>query len=70
MKIYYGNELASEIRKNADKLVKRIWVCVPFIGGLKSVSSIIGKEWIDNPDQYRLNYLQMHQILIISIQKL
>ena len=49
MKIYYGNELASEIRKNADKLVKRIWVCVPFIGGLKSVSSIIGKEWIDNP---------------------
>jgi hypothetical protein len=48
MKILYGQELVNELRRKADLVRKRIWIAVPYIGGLKSVRRIIGKEWIEN----------------------
>lgn len=49
MDILSGQHLVDSIRKDADKIKSRLWVAVPFIGGINAVSSIIGKNWIENP---------------------
>lgn len=48
MKILYGEDLVNELRKNCDSIKKRLWIAVPFIGGLESVRRIIGRQWIEN----------------------
>ena len=50
MKTFYGNDLVSELRKNCDNINKRLWISVPFIGGLESVWRIIGRQWMENPN--------------------
>jgi len=50
MIILYGEELVKELRKHSDNLTERLWIAVPFIGGLQSVRKIIGKNWIENPN--------------------
>jgi len=49
MKVLYGNDLVKELRKNSNYIKKRLWIAVPYIGGLKSILRILGREWIDNP---------------------
>lgn len=49
MNILTGQQLVNSIRKDADKIKSRLWITVPFIGGVNAVSSIIGKNWIENP---------------------
>lgn len=48
MKIAYGQELVDELRRQADNVKKRIWIAVPYIGGLKSVRRIIGSKWTED----------------------
>ena len=48
MKILYGSDLVNELRRNCDRIKNRLWIAVPFIGGLDSVKKIIGRQWIDN----------------------
>ena len=48
MKILYGEDLVNELRSNSDNIKERLWIAVPYIGGLKSVRKIIGKNWIGN----------------------
>lgn len=50
MKTLYGEDLVTELRNNSDSIKKRLWISVPFIGGLESVRRIIGRTWIDNPN--------------------
>jgi len=50
MKTFYGKQLVSELRKNCDNIAERLWIAVPFIGGLGAVRKIIGRQWIDNPN--------------------
>src|SRR6266446_4899468 len=49
MKILYGDRLVTELRKQSDKIKERLWITVPFIGGLATVRKIIGRRWIENP---------------------
>ena len=49
MKILYGDRLVTELRKQSDKIEERLWITVPFIGGLATVRKIIGRTWIENP---------------------
>ncbi len=49
MKILYGQDLSKELRRLSDKVSKRFWIAVPYIGGPTSVRRIIGKEWFDSP---------------------
>jgi hypothetical protein len=48
MKILYGEGLVNELRRNSESINERLWIAVPYIGGLESVKRILGREWIDN----------------------
>lgn len=48
MKIVYGEDLANELRNRSDGIKERLWIAVPYIGGIKSVRKIIGKIWMEN----------------------
>jgi hypothetical protein len=48
MKIAYGQELISELRRRGDKLKNRLWIAVPYIGGRTTITRILGRNWIDN----------------------
>lgn len=48
MKPLYGNELVQELRKRADKVKNRLWVCVPYLGKTDAVLKILGKNWLEN----------------------
>ncbi len=48
MKILYGSELVTELRKNCDRIKQRLWIAVPYIGGLNTVRRIFGRPWIEN----------------------
>jgi phosphatidylserine/phosphatidylglycerophosphate/cardiolipin synthase-like enzyme len=48
MKILYGQGLVNELRRKADTVSKRLWIAVPYIGGINSVRRIIGNSWIGN----------------------
>jgi hypothetical protein len=50
MKIVYGQELVNELRRICDSAKNRLWIAVPFIGKLNSVSKIIGTNWISKKD--------------------
>ena len=45
MKIVYGEDLANELRNRSEYAIKeRLWIAVPYIGGIKSVRKIIGTD--------------------------
>lgn len=48
MKILYGKDLVNELRRRSDEIKKRMWIAVPYIGGLQSVLRIIGNKWTRN----------------------
>jgi len=48
LKILADQKLVNEVRKKSDKIVKRFWVAVPYIGNLSSVRKITGNKWIDD----------------------
>src|ERR1035437_2734203 len=50
MKLLHGQNLVNELRKNSDQSTKRLWIAVPYIGGLDSVRRILGRNWIENPN--------------------
>lgn len=49
MIILTGQQLVNAIRKEADKIKKRLWIAVPFIGSQNSVTSVLGSKWFENP---------------------
>jgi hypothetical protein len=49
MKIIQGQDLVSQLRKLSDKVSKRLWIAVPYIGSPTTVRKILGKEWFDRP---------------------
>lgn len=49
MKILQGQELVTELRRLSDKVTKRLWIAVPYIGSPTTVRKILGKEWFDQP---------------------
>ncbi|MCK4357907.1 MAG: hypothetical protein KAW92_04065 [Candidatus Cloacimonetes bacterium] len=44
----YGNELVMTLNNLCNKVKKRFWIIVPFIGNWSSVKKIIGTKWISN----------------------
>ena len=48
MKPLFGEHLVNELRKHCDSVTYRLWIAVPYIGGIKSVRRILGKKWLDN----------------------
>jgi hypothetical protein len=49
MKVIQGQELVTELRRLSDKVTKRLWIAVPYIGSPTTVRKILGKEWFDKP---------------------
>jgi len=49
MKILHGYQLVSEIRKYADRVTNRLWIAVPYIGSDKTITSVLGVRWFENP---------------------
>lgn len=49
MKILHGQELVTELRKLSDRVTKRLWIVVPYIGSPTTVRRILGREWFDSP---------------------
>lgn len=49
MKVIQGQDLVLELRRLSDKVSRRLWVAVPYIGSPATVRKILGKEWFDNP---------------------
>lgn len=49
MKVLSGQSLVNELRRLSDSISNRLWIAVPYIGGLTSLRKILGKEWFDNP---------------------
>lgn len=47
MKVLADQKLVNEVRKKSDKMTKRFWVAVPYIGNLSSVRKITGNKWIN-----------------------
>lgn len=43
----FGEKLVQELRKLSDRVNNRLWIAVPYIGGIKVVRRIIGKKWMD-----------------------
>lgn len=48
MKPLFGNELVQELRKRAEKVKNRLWVCVPYLGKTDAVLKVLGKNWLEN----------------------
>lgn len=49
MKVLQGQGLVTELRRLSDKVTKRLWIAVPYIGSPSTVRKILGKEWFDQP---------------------
>lgn len=47
MNILSGQQLVNSIRKDADKIKRRLWISVPYIGNLSNVRRVLGKNWLD-----------------------
>lgn len=48
------DKLVNELRNRCDNAKKRIWICTPFIGGLKDVLRIIGGQWLKSSIDFRV----------------
>lgn len=49
MQVLTGQQLVDELRRVTDKISKRLWIAVPFIGGEKTITSVLGINWFANP---------------------
>jgi phosphatidylserine/phosphatidylglycerophosphate/cardiolipin synthase-like enzyme len=49
-RVLCGEALAAEIRALCDKARRRIWLAVPFIGGVSTVRRLLGRAWLDRDD--------------------
>ena len=47
-------KLVNELRNRCDNAKHRIWICTPFIGGLKDVQRIIGGQWLKSSIDLRV----------------
>lgn len=46
MIIKFGTDLNSALREMCNKVKKRLWLAVPFIGNWETVRRILGKKWL------------------------
>jgi hypothetical protein len=49
MKILEGQNLVNQLRTISEKVKKRLWIVVPYIGSPTTIRKILGKEWFDRP---------------------
>lgn len=49
MRTLHGVQLVNTIRKTADQIKKRLWIAVPYIGNDKTISSVLGIKWFEEP---------------------
>ena len=49
MKVIQGQDLVNELRNLSEKVTKRLWISVPYIGSQVNVRKILGKAWFDKP---------------------
>ncbi len=49
MKILTNQDLVDRLRKISDKVTHRLWIAVPYIGGVTTIRRILGKAWFENP---------------------
>lgn len=54
MEIYKLKDLVDTLRMRCDNVNKRIWICSPYIGGLKSIRKIIGIKWMNKNIDFRI----------------
>src|SRR5205085_10434402 len=47
MKIETAEQLSRKLRALADKVHQRLWIAVPYVGGWKAVTSLLGLRWCD-----------------------
>lgn len=52
--IYSYDSLAEILRSHCNSVKHRIWICSPFIGGIKDVLRIIGGSWKRNDIDFRV----------------
>lgn len=52
--IYYYDSLAKTLRSHCDSVKHRIWICTPFIGGVKDILRIIGGSWKRSDIDFRV----------------
>lgn len=50
MRILQGQNLVNELRRYSDQITQRLWIAVPYIGGLDTVRKILGRIWIESPN--------------------
>lgn len=69
----YGQELVNQLRACANTVRKRLWICVPYLGGSMAMRRILGRQWLDNTsisirlltDTEELNHFNGDSIRII-----
>lgn len=52
--IYSYDTLAKTFRSHCDSVKHRVWICTPFIGGIKDVLRVIGGSWKRNDIDFRV----------------
>ena len=52
--IYSYDTLATTLRSHCDSAKHRVWICTPFIGGIKDVLRIIGGSWKRSDIDFRV----------------
>ena len=52
--IYDYDSLAKTLRSHCDSVKHRIWICTPFIGGIKDILRIIGGSWKRSDIDFRI----------------
>lgn len=52
--IYFFDSLVETLRSHCNNVKHRIWICTPFIGGIKDVLRIIGGSWKRNDIDFRV----------------
>lgn len=52
--IYSYDSLVETLRSHCNNVKHRIWICTPFIGGIKDVLRIIGGSWKRNDIDFRV----------------
>jgi hypothetical protein len=50
MQIETAGNISRELRLSADKVKKRMWVAVPYVGGWNAVKSVLGLKWRDSSE--------------------
>ncbi len=49
MRTLHGVQLVNTIRKTADQVKRRLWIAVPYIGSDKTITSVLGVKWFEDP---------------------